>query len=357
MKRFVRTCCLGLLACSAAVLHTSDSLADLIAVDEGALSPSDPQGGDGFGYATVVEGDVAVVGAWAHSLTESNGGAAYVYRRDAGAWGAPDKLTPDVAQDDHRFGIAVAVAGDDVLVAAHHDATEAWASGAVFVYQHDGSAWQQVQKITPGDGVDDGRFGIAMAVSGTTALFGSRAGAAYVYVHDGSAWQAQQKLLASDGAGEDERFGGKVAVDGDVAVLGAPTATLSVGEEGAAYVFVRTGTTWVEAQKLVATGGQAYDNFGEAVAISGDTILVGSPYDDDGGPDAGAVYVFRNDGTTWTAGDEAGALPGGGGRRVRIVVVHARQRGRGGFAVRRRRGSVRWIGDSVSTGRRCVDGA
>ena len=300
MNRLTRTCCFGLLTCSAAFLHASDSYAELISVGDGALQQSDPQGGDWFGYAVAVQDDVAVVGAWAHSLTESNGGAAYVYRRGATGWGTPDKLTPDVSQDDHRFGIAVAITNDQVLVGAHHDATEEWASGAVFVYGDDGTSWQQVQKLTPGDGVSDGRFGITMAVSGTTALFGTRAGAAYAYVHDGTAWQQQQKLTASDGAGEAEKFGAQVAVDGDVAVLGAPAATLSAGEEGAAYVFTRTGTAWSETQKLVATGGLAYDNFGEAVAIQGDTILVGSPYDDDGGSDAGAVYVFRFDGSTWS---------------------------------------------------------
>lgn len=309
MKRFARTGCLGLVTC-AALLQASHGLAGMVAVDDGSLAPHDTQAEDWFGFALAVEDDLAVVGAWAHSALETRGGAVYLYSRDASGWVTPTKLTPTDPQFDHRFGNSVAIAGGDVLVGAHHDETLAWASGSVYVFRHDGSAWQQVQKMIPSDGIEDGRFGITMAVSGTTALFGSRAGAAYVYVLEGSSWEPQQKLTAEDGAGDAERFGLRVAVDGDLAVVGASDATLSEGGEGAAYVFARTGTTWVQQQKLVADSGAAYDSFGTAVAIFGDTILVGSPYDDNAGSDAGAVYVFRFDGTSWSQQDKLVA-PGG----------------------------------------------
>jgi MYXO-CTERM domain-containing protein len=309
MKRITRTGCLGLVTC-AALLQASHGLAGMIAVDDGSLAPHDTQAEDWFGFALAVEDDLAVVGAWAHSALQTRGGAAYLYGRDASGWMTPVKITPADPQYDQRFGNSVAIAGNDVLVGAHHDETLAWASGAVYVFRHDGSAWQQVQKMIPNDGIEDGRFGITMAVSGTTALFGSRAGAAYVYVLEGASWELQQKLTAEDGAGEAERFGLRIAVDGDLAVVGASDATLSVGEEGAAYVFARTGAAWVQQQKLVAADGGPYDNFGTAVAIHGDTILVGSPYDDDAGSDAGAVYVFRFDGTTWSQQDKL--VPSGG---------------------------------------------
>lgn len=298
MNRFARACSLGLMTAAGVFAGSPYAGAGVITVDDGSLSSSDGQAQDQFGFAVAVDGDLAVVGAWAHSLVETTGGAAYVFRRQGTGWAAPDKIVPADPQEDHRFGIAVAIAGDDVLIGAHHDATVEWESGAVYVYRHDGSAWQEEQKLVPSDGEAEGRFGISIATSGSTALFGTRAGAAYAYTYDGSSWAPQQKLTAAVGA--DERFGSKVAVDGDVAVLGAPTETTTAGEEGAVYVFTRSGSAWAESQKLVAWSGAAYDNFGDAVAIHGDVIFVGAPYDDEGGPDAGAVYVFRLEAGTWT---------------------------------------------------------
>lgn len=316
MKRF--GCCLwlGLLGSGAVLFGSSHASAGIVTVDDGVLQAPDEGVGHAFGFGLAVDQDLAVIGAPSHVSAGTTGGAAYVVRRDANGWGDTTTLLASDPQDDHRFGTAVAVASGDVLVGAHHDATGEWAVGAVYVYRYDGVSWQEVQKITPNDGVFDGRFGIDIDTTGTTALFGTRAGAAYVYVHDGTDWQLEQKLTSS--AGEDERFGSKVAIDGDVAVLGAPTETTAVGEEGAAYVFTRSGTTWTEAQKLVAWSGAPYDIFGDAVAVDGDTLYVGAPFDDEGGADAGAVYVFKLEAGMWVqdvklvppdiaAGDEFGS--------------------------------------------------
>ena len=316
MNRFACGSCFGLLSLGTMLFGASFAHAGIITVDDGVLRASDASEGAAFGSSLAIDQDLAVMGAPSHVVGAVTGGAAYVFVRDTNGWDAGTTLMPSEPQDDHRFGNAVAIAGDDVLVGAHHDATGEWAVGAVYVFHHDGTSWQEIQKIMPDDGVFDGRFGIDMATTGTTALFGSRAGAAYVYVHDGTDWQLEQKLTSS--VGENERFGSKVAIDGDIAVLGAPTETTAVGEEGAAYVFTRSGTTWSEAQKLVAWSGAPYDVFGDAVAIDGDTLYVGAPFDDEGGADAGAVYVFKLDAGTWAqdvklvptdlaAGDEFGS--------------------------------------------------
>ncbi len=157
-------------------------------------------------------------------------------------------------------------------------------------------------------------FGKYVDVDGDTAIIsadgtsesGVGAGAAFIFVRDGGGtWSQQAKLLASDGSFND-RFGFAVAIDGDVAVVGAfhdddacPGSTLC--NSGSAYVFARDGQgVWTEQQKLTASDAAGGDEFGFNVAISGDTILVGAPERDEFGEASGAVYVFtQNTSGTW----------------------------------------------------------
>src|SRR5204863_8458391 len=101
-------------------------------------------------------------------------------------------------------------------------------------------------------------------------------GAAYVFVRAGGVWTLDQKLFASDGATGD-LFGTSVSLSGSTTVVGAPDASTSGGAgAGAAYVFVRAGTTWTQQQKLVAGDGTDGASFGRAVSVSGDTAVAGS---------------------------------------------------------------------------------
>jgi FG-GAP repeat len=102
-----------------------------------------------------------------------------------------------------------------------------------------------------------------------------------------------QKLIATDGASGDE-FGVSVSVSGDTAVVGAPHHDSPAFQSGSAYVFVRSGTTWTEEDKLAATDGAMDDHFGESVAVSGDTVVVGARLDDDKGESSGSAYVHES---------------------------------------------------------------
>src|SRR6185295_1509282 len=124
-------------------------------------------------------------------------------------------------------------------------------------------------------------------------------GSAYVFVRSGVTWSQQQKLTASDGAAADQ-FGFAVAIDG--IICGAVTKTVGANSsQGAAYIFVRSGTTWSQQQKLTASDGAAGDFFGYSVGISGGTVIVGAPQDDNGfTTDQGSAYAFVRSGATWT---------------------------------------------------------
>lgn len=165
-------------------------------------------------------------------------------------------------------------------------------------------------------------FGENVAISGNTAVVGSLNEAAYVFVYDGASWTQQARLTASNGEANDA-FGQEVAISGDTIVVGAyredGSATgvngdgsdNSASRSGAAYVFVRNGNTWLQQAYLKAANTGIEDFFGEAVAISGDTIVVGAGQEDsstqtingapnDSGQNWGAAYVFVRNGVTWS---------------------------------------------------------
>jgi len=168
-------------------------------------------------------------------------------------------------------------------------------------------AWVQQQTLTAGDGSAGDFFGKALAVSGDTLIVGAHgdddhgtdSGSAYVFVRTSGAWTLQQKLTASDGAAGDN-FGYAVALSGDTAVVGAYLADAGGVDAGAAYVFGRSGGTWSLQAKLVASDAVASDHLGAAVAISGRTLLVGAPLKKSAnGNEAGAAYTFAQSGSIW----------------------------------------------------------
>ena len=159
----------------------------------------------------------------------------------------------------------------------------------------------QQAKLTASDGAVGDQFGISVAVSGDTALVGASLddvgsntdqGSAYVFVRSGTTWTQQAKLTAADGAASDF-FGFSVAVSGDTTVAGAYNDIVSGNSfQGSAYVFSRNGSTWTQQTKLTAADGAANDWFGYSVAVSGDTAVAGTVLDDVGSTDQGSAYVF-----------------------------------------------------------------
>jgi hypothetical protein len=165
------------------------------------------------------------------------------------------------------------------------------------------------RKVNASDGEEFDYFGTDVAIDGDIAVIGARledetrpsAGAAYVFVRQGSAWVQEAKLRGTDATSDGDQFGTAVAVSGDTIAVGAPNNDESAANGGAVYVFTRSGTTWTLQQKLVAGDAASGDHLGESVTIAGDRIAAGAPDENNaGGTDAGAVYVFSRAGTTWS---------------------------------------------------------
>lgn len=259
------------------------------------LKASNPGADDEFGFAVAISGDTVVVGAvgedggnaGANSTPNEaaiRAGAAYVFVRNGTAWTQQAYLKASNPGVDDFFGRSVGISGDTIIVGAHNEASTTTGVNS-----------------TPND----------------NALY---AGAAYVFVRDGSTW-TQQAYLKSGNTRAGDRFGFAVAISGDSVAVGAfgessgttgvnSTPSYTAGSSGAAYVFTRSGTTWSQQAYLKASNTGASDEFGRAIAISGDTLVVGAWNEDSGSTgvnstpnegvsNAGAAYIFSRTGGSW----------------------------------------------------------
>ncbi|MDJ0610038.1 MAG: FG-GAP repeat protein [Kiloniellales bacterium] len=268
---------------------------------ETKLTAGDAAANDGFGRSVAISGNTVVVGAGGDEdagLQQS--GSAYVFQRSGTAWSEQAKLTASDAAAEDFFGSSVAISGDTVVVGAYRDDDAGNSSGSAYVFQRNGTAWSEQAKLTAGDAAAEDLFGFSVAISGDTVVVGAyrdddagiSSGSAYVFQRNGTTWNEQAKLTAGDAAAGDE-FGRSVAISGDTVVAGALLDDDAGNSSGSAYVFQRNGTAWSEQAKLTAGDGAADDWFGRSVAISGDTALVGAVLDDDAGISSGSAYVFE----------------------------------------------------------------
>ena len=318
------------------------------------LKASQVTAGDNFGISVAVSGDTVVVGAYLEDSSTtgvnstpdesvSGAGAAYVFVRSGTTWTQQAYLKASQVTATDTFGISVAVSGDTVVVGAYLEDSSttgvdstpnesALDAGAAYVFVRSGTTWSQQAYLKASQVTAADQFGISVAVSGDTVVVGARnedssttgvastptesasnAGAAYVFVRSGTAWSQQAYLKASQVTASD-RFGWSVAVSGDTVVVGAygedssttgvnSTPDESAADAGAAYVFVRSGTTWSQQAYLKASQVTAGDLFGYSVAVSGDTVVVGAIQEassttgvnstpNELASNAGAAYVF-----------------------------------------------------------------
>jgi hypothetical protein len=313
------------------------------------LKASNTGENDAFGFSVAVSGETVVVGA----LGENSSGAAYVFTRSGSIWSQQAYLKASNTEEGDLFGTSVAVFGDTVVVGAEREDSKATGvdgdqadnsangSGAAYVFTRSGGTWNQQAYLKASNTGGNDFFGTSVAVSGDTVVVGALyedsnatgvdgnqadntangSGAAYVFTRSDSTWNQQAYLKASN-TGANDNFGCSVAVSGDTVVVGAygesssTTGVNSMPNEGgsyagAAYVFSRSGTLWMESTYLKASNTRSSDYFGNSVAVSGDTVVVGAPYEDSGttgvnsipnesSPESGAAYVFKLNGTTWS---------------------------------------------------------
>jgi hypothetical protein len=357
---------------ASAALQSSEGLSsdDWAGIQEAYLKASNAEGrgqyGDVFGFSVAVSGDTVAVGAFGESSSATgvngdqsdngtgNAGAVYIFVKSAGSWTQQAYLKASNSGSQDRFGLSLGLSEHTLVVGAPNEASSATGvngdeslnviafAGAAYVFVRNGTTWSQ-QAYLKASNTGNDSFGRAVAVSGDTVVVGAyhedsdasgvngdesnndfiQSGAAYVFVRNGTNWSQQAYLKASDSDWGDE-FGWSVAASGETIVVGAYRedggATGINGDDtdnsaagaGAAYVFVRNGTTWSQQAYLKASNSQVLDQFGHSVGISDDTIAVGAWREDSNatGVDgdqannsvsvAGAAYVFVRNGTSWS---------------------------------------------------------
>lgn len=297
-----------------------------------------------------------------------NAGAVYVYTRSNGEWSLQAYIKAPNNHSSNTFGSTVAISGDTIVVGAPSESAAvntitngstasadqtASASGAAYVFTRSGTTWTQQAYIKPANNAAGNAFGSTVAIhgdtiavsalgessnsqviiNGTTAdsdASASSAGAVYVYKRTSTNW-AQEAYVKPSNTIASMTFGTSLAIDTNTLIVGATGEsgnqnTISHGStastvqtsasSGAAYVFFRTGSSWAQQAYLKAPNNNAGNLFGHAVAISGDSVVVGAKNEasnqttitngttassDTSATSAGAAYVFTRSSSTWTA--------------------------------------------------------
>jgi hypothetical protein len=226
------------------------------------------------------------------------------------------KLVPTEAIPGSSFGHSVDMREDLMVIGAPYDKpTNSARAGSVYVYEARSYGWSEPKILTATVERTNDYFGTAVAIAGEQILAshidnGSLLGAVHVFEFVSFDWEEVDMFRAADGQPSDG-FGKTIAVDGNILVVGAPYDDLvngSFSSEGAAYVFERTDSGWQEVAKLIGSDSHAQQGFGWSVAISGDTILIGAPLDTRDGARMGAAYVFEKPVDGWTSMTESQKL-------------------------------------------------
>jgi hypothetical protein len=285
--------------------------------EQAKIQASDKQAEDYFGWSVGIssDGNTAIVSAYREDTGGSSAGAAYIFVRSGSTWTEQAKIQASDKEADDQFGWSVGISsdGNTAIVGAYFEDTGAASAGAAYIFTRSGSTWTQQAKIQASDKEFNDQFGTSVSISsdGNTAIVGayfedtgaSNAGAAYIFTRSGSTWTQQAKIQASDKQANDY-FGYSVSIssDGNTAIVGAFLEDTGASNAGAAYIFVRSGSTWTEQAKIQASDKQANDIFGYSVGISsdGNTAIVSAYDEDTGGTSAGAAYIFVRSGSTWT---------------------------------------------------------
>lgn len=269
------------------------------------LEPFDPQFEDLFGDSVAASDSTVLVGT---GFKNALSGIVDVFVNFGGEWIFDQRLVGgDARFPEQNFGGAVAVGNNMAFVGASKFSIEgsfAIQTGAVYVFENLGPEWRQAQLLTVPDAEDFELIGSALAFESNQSRLvvgapgrDSNQGAAYVFARSGAQFAQEARLQASDGINFED-FGAAVATENQTVIVGAPNQNFGTG---AVYVFERD-IDWSETQKILAPDGDRTDKFGQALALEGDTLVIAAPSNKRPQDDllqAGAVYIYSQSGGSW----------------------------------------------------------
>ena len=272
------------------------------------LVASDGAENDWLGTKAAISGDFGFVATTRHDGQGSNSGAVYVARRGAAGWGFVDTLMASDGGDGTGFGTGLSVQGDRALIGSTHGA---------YAFERTPSGWTEVQKLVAADAAPGDLFGLGVAIQGDRALVsapqqdsvvGESAGAAYIFERGPSGWVEVDKLVSPEPRAHDYFGGG--ALGNDFAVFGVGGHDLhGFQNKGAVFVFERGASGWDDGTKISIYEGNENDRFGSKVAVHRDRFIASAPGERSLEIGGGAVYVFRKGTAGWVR--EARLIPDG----------------------------------------------
>ena len=274
------------------------------------LSASDAAQTDYFGYNVSISsnGDTCCMGAFHKNVDV---GAVYIFTRSGTIWTQQAKLVSSDGVTGDWFGISTNLSSDGntcIIGAYGCEIASIPNAGAAYVFSRSGSTWSQQAKLSASDAAQADYFGYSVTISSdsNTCCIGAHsanpdnindAGAAYIFTRSGSTWTQQAKLTASDKiSGDNFGISAEISTDGNVCVIGAyGCAVNSAQDAGAAYIFTRSGSTWTQQAKLIASDYAEGAYFGLSVSIDaiGSICCIGAAYSSPSGKvSAGSAYIF-----------------------------------------------------------------
>ena len=275
-------------------------------IEQAVLAAQDGTAGSAFGSALAIEGDRIVVGAPDDDEQAPDAGAVYVFeRRLHFGWVEVAKLTATHPVSGGHFGRSLSLSGDRVLIGAWDPLGDPHL-GRAYVFELSAArTWEAVAELEPGDGAQGlgGNFAIDVALDGDRALIGAQeayvtGGAGYVFDRAASgAWLQTAKLSPPTVVGIG-LTGSSVALEGNVVLLGSPWDDDPAGcvHTGSVVVFERDPHgSWVETQEIHSSEDLCGGTLGDALALDGNRALVGCLGDDAFGSYSGSAYIFQRD--------------------------------------------------------------
>ena len=261
---------------------------------------------DRFGHSVLLRGGIAFVGAIGDDGEALDTGAVHVFEPEGTKWRRSQKLVPEEVGTGDWFGFSMDGDERHLVVGAPRDDTLGGNAGAVYVFSRIEHGWRLTSRLLPKNGRVGARFGHAVSLSGDRLAVGAwgddtrgvRAGAVLIFTLTEEGWVEEAKLTASDARPGDD-FGRALSLDGDWLLVGKEGDSSAGVNRGAAYLYERTSDGWVEKTKLRAPDGAQGDHFGGSVCLTREILVIGAPGHDARGSSSGAAYVFGHLGNRW----------------------------------------------------------
>ncbi len=270
------------------------------------LTPSDaqfqltPQ----FGSALALQGDLALIGSPRDDSAAPDAGAVYVFERGANGWQESAKLTSPGGEAGALFGAALALDGERVLIGAPLSNTAALDGGAAFIFERQAGAWSWRATFAPGNLASFDGFGRAVALSGSSAVVGAplddsaglNAGSVRVYERQLGVWSESGRFFGSS-ADAGDNFGHALSASGERFAVGSPRDNRGGIAVGSVLVFERGALGWSESERLFESSAPGPGRFGQALALEGTRLAVG---DNQANFGAGAAFLFEATAAGWS---------------------------------------------------------